>query len=42
MTIGTRERFRNWLASVKRMTYSKYSNLDVKTKQAIEKEYRGK
>jgi hypothetical protein len=41
MNTGTRGRFRSWLASVKNMTYSKYSTLKVEEKVAIQKEYRG-
>ncbi len=42
MSQGTRQQFTDWLQLVKYMTYTKYTKLDVKTKQAIQKEYRGK
>jgi len=40
--IGTRETFRSWLLEVKGLTYTKYTKLDPKVKQTIQKEYRGK
>lgn len=42
MNIGTKEMFRGWLLEVKRMTYTKYSELPTDKKQAIQKEYANK
>ncbi len=39
-TQGTRSRFRKWLERTHRMTYTKYTTLDMNKKAEIQREYR--
>lgn len=39
MQIGTRDHFRQWLQTHKRLTYSTYSKLPTEAKLAIQREY---
>ncbi len=38
--IGTREQFRTWLLSMKRMTYTQYSKLSPEKKTEIQADYK--